>query len=173
MSSKRTVAIDVETTGLSPARGDRVIEVAAVKMSNGCFDAVFNKLININAPIPRGAQKIHGITNDMLVKALQPDKVWLEFLDFIGESILIGHNVLFDMKFIRFELQLLDMSLSNSYQCTLDMSRKVLPNLKSYKLENVSKHVLGTIPPEIRLHRALGDAMLAGLVWSTLIEKNQ
>ena len=173
MSSKRTVAIDVETTGLSPARGDRVIEVAAVKMANGCFDAVFNKLININAPIPRGAQKIHGITNDMLVKALQPDKVWLEFLDFIGESILIGHNVLFDMKFIRFELQLLDMSLSNSYQCTLDMSRKVLPNLKSYKLENVSKHVLGTIPPEIRLHRALGDAMLAGLVWSTLIEKNQ
>lgn len=173
MSSKRAFAIDVETTGLSPERGGRVIEVAAVEITKGSFNAAFSKLINTNTPVPRRVQKIHGITDDMLVEACLPHEAWLGFLDFIGASTLIGHNVLFDMKFVRFELQLLGMSLSNSYQCTLDMSRKILPNLKSYKLENVSRYVLGTIPPEIRLHRALGDAMLAGLVWSVLIEKNQ
>ncbi|ACF46441.1 MAG: 3'-5' exonuclease [Prosthecochloris sp.] len=172
LRSGRVIAVDVETTGLSPRRGDRVIEVAAVAIVNGVIEEHFCCLINVNAPIPTVVQKIHGITPELLAGEKPPEAVWPEFLKFIGSNILIAHNAPFDISFIRNELRFLGLSLLNGSQCTLAFSRKKFPQLKNHKLENVARHVLGGMPKGIKLHRASGDALLTAMIWQ-VIENTQ
>ncbi len=166
----RFVAVDVETTGLSPFRGDRVIEVAAVAVLNGCIVERYCHLINVNAPIPFDVQKIHGITSELLSGEQSPETVWPNFLAFIGTSTLIAHNAPFDISFIRNELRLLGLPLSNPCQCTLEISRHEFPELKSHKLENVARHVLKKMPKGIKLHRASGDALLTAMIWQAITQ---
>ena len=90
------------------------------------------------------------------------------FLAFIGVSTLIAHNAPFDISYIRNELMLLGLLLSNSYQCTLEISRYEFPELKSHKLENVARHLLKEMPKGIKLHRAFGDALLTAMIWQKI-----
>lgn len=169
----RLVAVDVETTGLSPFRGDRVIEVAAVAIVNRCIEERYCSLINVNAPIPLDVQKIHGITSELLSGEQSPETVWPNFLAFIGTSTLIAHNAPFDISFIRNELRLLGLPLSNPCQCTLEISRHKFPELKNHKLENVARHVLKKMPNGIKLHRASGDALLTAMIWQAIVRTQQ
>jgi DNA polymerase-3 subunit epsilon len=169
----RFVAVDVETTGLSPFRGDRVIEVAAVAIVNRCIEERYCCLINVNAPIPLDVQKIHGITSELLSGEQPPETVWPNFLAFIGNSTLIAHNAPFDISFISNELRLLGLPLSNPCQCTLEISRYKFPELKNHKLENVARHVLKEMPKGIKLHRASGDALLTAMIWQAIVSTQQ
>lgn len=166
----RFVAVDVETTGLSPFRGDRVIEIAAVAIVNRCIEEHYSCLIKVNAPIPLDVQKIHGITSELLSGEQPPEIVWPNFLAFIGSSTLIAHNAPFDISFISNELRLLGLPLSNPFQCTLEISRHEFPELKSHKLENVAQHVLKEMPKGIKLHRASGDALLTAMIWQAITQ---
>jgi len=118
------VALDVETTGLSPQNGDRVIEIGAVAIENQSIIAEFSSLIDIDKRIPWQVQQVHGITNEMLEGEPKPDEVWSEFYNFITKSTLVAHNASFDVGFLRHEFALLGMSLNNRFLCTLKMSRK-------------------------------------------------
>jgi DNA polymerase III subunit epsilon len=164
----RYVAIDVETSGISLLRGSRVIEVAAVELRGGKVVAEFASLINVVCDIHPAATRVHGITRRMLHGSPGPDEVWRGFLDFAGNSPLIAHNASFDLGFVRHELGLLRLSLPNRGICTLRLARRSLPQLSSHRLESVARNVLGGIPDDCRLHRALGDARLAARVWLAL-----
>ena len=120
----RYVALDVETTGLSPKNGDRVIEIGAVAIENQGIIAKFSSLIDVDKMIPWQVQKVHGITNEMLYGEPKPDEVLPEFYEFIAGSILVAHNASFDIGFLKHEFALLGMSLNNRSLCTLKMSRK-------------------------------------------------
>ena len=109
----RYVALNVETTGLSPKSGDRVIEIGAVAIEDRCIVAELNSLIHAGKSIPWQAQQVHGITNEMLEGEPKPDEVWPEFYKFIAGSILIAHNASFDIGFLTHEFALLGMSLNN------------------------------------------------------------
>jgi len=161
----RHVAIDVETSGLSPYRGGRVIEVAAVEVLNGKTGAEFSSLVNVPCRIHHAARRVHGISGRALMNAPTPDTVWPNFLDFVGRSTLIAHNAVFDLSFIRHEFSLLGLFLTNRNICTLRLSRRLLPELSNHSLESVAGHLLGEIPEDCRLHRALGDARLAARIW--------
>jgi len=161
----RHVALDVETTGLSPKNGDRVIEIGAVAIKNQGIVDQFSSLIDARKMIPWRVQQVHGITNEMLEGEPKPDEVWSEFYKFIAGSILIAHNAGFDFGFLRHEFALLRMSLNNRFLCTLKMSRKRYPHLPNHKLETVSRYLLGKSANQMQMHRALDDAKLAGMIW--------
>jgi len=161
----RHVAVDIETTGLYPQRGARVIEIGAVAIEGWKCVAEFESLINCGKRIPARAQKVHGISTEMLVGQAGPEEALQSFLRFISRSILVAHNAKFDIKFLRYELGRLGLGLNNSYVCTMKMSRRCFPHLANHRLESVAQHLFGELSSGIRLHRALDDARLTAKVW--------
>lgn len=162
---QRVVVVDVETSGLSPQRGDRVIEIGAVAVSDGSVGEEFHTLIDVDCRIHWAAERVHGISRSMLIGNLMPEYAWESFLEFVRDSPLVAHNARFDLAFIRHEAARIGRCLGNQVHCSLELSRRRFPNLASHKLEAVARHLLGGIPEDCRLHRALGDARLLARVW--------
>jgi len=170
MVGKPICAVDVETSGLFPSNGDRVIECAAVIIKNREIHSEFHTLINAPCKIKHDAHRIHGITQQMLLSAPSPGEAWSVFSKFIGDLPLLAHNAQFDQGFIRCEFLRLGLRISNHFTCTLARARKRFPSLPNHRLETVARHVLGKIPKECQLHRALGDARLVARVWMDMEE---
>ncbi len=166
------VVFDLETTGLSPLRGARVIEIGAVKIEDGEITDKFQSLVNPRITIPAFLSGINGITDAMLEDQPKSEEIFPQFQKFINSAILVAHNAKFDMSFLRAELAHLELDLMNRYQCTLQMSRQRFPELSNYRLETVANYVLGTIPENLTLHRALGDAQLTALVWLEMMKRD-
>lgn len=164
-SSHRHVIFDLETTGLSPQRGDRVVEIGAIAVENGSAAQEFHSLINIGKKIPLQAQAIHGINNEMIRKEKKAEEVFPDFLSFIKDSVLVAHNASFDCRFLRYELGRLGLPFDNKHICTLKLSRKLYPKLANHRLETVYRHLVGNLPSEANLHRALDDARLVADIW--------
>lgn len=167
----RYVIVDVETTGLLPARGDRVIEIGAVAVEGGVIIAEFNSLINVGRSVPIQAQRVHGINNAMLTGQPSPKDVFPRFYEFVSGAVIIGHNARFDIDFLRHELGRLGLGLNNHLICTLELSRRLLPHLPDHRLETVARHLLGSLPEGMKLHRALDDARLTAQVWLAMEER--
>lgn len=161
------VVMDVETTGLSPQRGGRIVEIAAIAVEEGLVVAEFSSLVSIDRPIPLPAQRIHGITNLMLVGQPAAESVMPRFLDFAAGSVVVGHNIQFDVNFVRHELARLGFRFDNRTICTLKMSRKCFPMLPDHKLSTVARHVFGRSPAG-HSHRALEDARLTARLWMAM-----
>ncbi|MBU1054148.1 MAG: 3'-5' exoribonuclease [Proteobacteria bacterium] len=170
LSSDRYVVFDVETTGFNPQHGARVIEIGAVHIENGHIISEFKSLINCGKTIPKQTQKVHGITDEMLFGEPAPEEVFPDFIKFISKSTLVAHNAVFDIRFLRYELSRLGFALNNDYLCTLNMSRTLFPELQNHKLLTVAKHVLGDIPENLCLHRALDDARLTAMIWMEMVK---
>jgi DNA polymerase-3 subunit epsilon len=165
LALQRTIIFDVETSGLSPSTGGRVIEIGAAAVVAGEIEAEFSTLIHVDCDIHWAAERVHGISRAMLRGQPSPAEVWPAFLDFAGNAPLVAHNARFDESFLRFELERLGMVLRNPIHCSLIASRRRFPRLANHRLETVARHVLGEIPADCRLHRALGDARLLARVW--------
>jgi len=168
--AERQVIIDVETTGMSAARGGRVIEIGAVAIEAGRIVAELGTLIDTGAEISYGAWRVHGISAAMLVGKPEPADVWGAFREFVGNAELVAHNSPFDSAFVRHELALLGQGLPNRWHCTVRLARRRLPQLPNHRLETVARHLLGDIPADCRLHRALDDARLTARVWLELMK---
>ncbi len=153
------VFFDVETTGLNPLNGDRVIEIAAVKVRRGETIDVFSSLVDPGTGVRLEAQEVNRITAEMLSGAPPPEEVFPRMLDFIGGACLVGHNVKFDLDFLCYELSLLKRKLRSETPAvdTLKMAREFLPHLTSHRLSDVAR-CLGVAVGET--HRALADVEL-------------
>jgi DNA polymerase-3 subunit epsilon len=163
MLNQPIVMLDFETTGLSPDMGDRITEVAALRIVGGKVVERYVSLINCNVRIPSFITGLTGITQAMVDGAPPVSTVVPELLDFIGGDTLSAHNASFDDKFLRAEAARL--GLTPGYQslvCSLKLSRRVFPNLASYKLGNLSGQ-LG-IRFNSAAHRAESDAEVAAQV---------
>lgn len=171
MKSQRFIAFDVETTGLSPSRGDRIIEIGAVALEGERISEEFHSLISVKKHIPLVAQQIHGITNEMLAGQPSSAEVMSGFKKFIRSNALVAHNAKFDMGFISREFLRLSMGLSNPYHCTLELSRSLYPKLINHKLKTVYRHLFGRIPGQTMCHRALDDARLVAQIWLVIANK--
>lgn len=166
-----TVVLDVETSGLAAAR-DRVIEIGAVRIEAGRIVAEYDTLIGVDVPIHWAAQRVHGISREMLRGEPPPETVWPEVARFAGESLIVGHNVQFDLRFIRQELYRCGLELRNRSKCTVHLARRLLPHLPDHRLETVARHLLGELPADCRRHRALDDARLTARIWLELTGKS-
>lgn len=157
------VAFDTETTGVNPHR-DRIVELAAVKYQDGKIIDERTWLVNPGRPIPSWAQKVHGITTEMVKNEPKFKDIYAEFLEFIGGSVLVAHNAPFDISFINTEVRLAHLeSPPNLVIDSLGLFRTWFPNLKSYSLEKVATSV--DIPKDI-FHRALADSMYVALIFN-------
>jgi len=166
----RYVAVDVETTGLSPFRGDRVIEIGAVAIEGNELKEEFHSRIDSGHRISRQAEKVHGITNKELEGAPKPDEVFPAFNQFIRDSVMVAHNARFDMEFLRQEYRRLGFELRSRSRCTLKLSRRLYPYLPNYKLDTVYHHLFGVADINIKRHRALDDARMAARIWLKMME---
>jgi len=170
-SADSVIAIDLETTGLYAASGDRVIEIGAVGIADGRVISEFDQLIHTPRRISRSVSRVHGIDKKKLQGQPLPHEVFPRFRDFIGNHVLITHNATFDLRFLRREFARLGIRLSNRFICTLKLAQSRLPGLPNYRLETVARHLLGGLPSDLQLHRALHDARLTARVWLEL-ERN-
>lgn len=149
---------DLETTGIS-ANMDDIIEISAVKVRNGVVQDTFSTLVNPGRHIPTQATKVNGITDQMVSEAPLIREAMTEFLRFVGEDILVGHNIQsFDMKFIYREVEeLFQETVSNDFIDTLHMARKCVPELKHHRLTDLAEH-FGISSKGA--HRALNDCVM-------------
>lgn len=132
------VAVDVETTGLSPVYNE-LIEVSAIKY-NGCKRIdTFSTLIKPSSEVPYHITRITGITNEMVEKSPGVETVMPELIDFIGDLTIVAHNACFDMGFLQ---NYSDQSFKeNKVVDTVRLSRKMHPGLPNHKLGTVAKHI--------------------------------
>lgn len=101
----REIILDTETTGLDPATGDRIVEIGAVELLNHLpTGRTFHVYINPERDMPREAEAVHGLSSAFLKDKPVFASVVQDFLDFIGDAVLIIHNASFDMAFINAEL---------------------------------------------------------------------
>ena len=153
------VIFDTETTGFHPELGDRIIEIAAVRVHNeSVTQETFESFINPHRIVPSESISVHGISNDMLAQAPEASEVIPKFLEFVGSDTLVAHNAEFDMAFLENELKLLEMShikLPNCL-CTVELSRQELPDLARHNLDTLTQHFGIHIE---RRHRALDDVL--------------
>lgn len=152
------VLFDLETTGIS-AEWDEIIEIAAVKVRGGKIAEEFSELVNPGKPIPLMASQVNHITDKMVAGADSIAKILPRFLEFIGEDVLVGHNIhSFDMKFIYRDCdRLFHKTISNSYVDTLALAKKAFPGWKHRRLGDLAEYY--HIPTQ-GAHRALQDCRM-------------
>lgn len=160
------VVFDLETTGISP-KTDEVIEISAVKVRAGRVVDEFQTLVNPGRQIPYGASSVNGITDDMVADAPPFCDVLRNFFDFIGDDVLVGHNIhSFDMKFLyRDAGKYFGMVPGNDYVDTLLLARRELPRLSHHRLVDLAEHY--HISAE-GAHRALNDCRMNQQVYECL-----
>jgi DNA polymerase-3 subunit epsilon len=152
--------LDFETTGLSPESGDRITEVAALRIAGGEIVDRYVSLVNCGVRIPAFITSLTGITQRMVDTAPPAEDVVPELIEFIGADTLAAHNASFDEKFLIAEGARLGHDCRHGgLVCSVKLSRRVLPGLASYRLGELAR-VLG-IAFSGTAHRAEADAEVA------------
>ena len=158
------VVVDLETTGLQPAK-DRILEIGAVKVENGEVKDTICTFINPRMAIPPFIQALTGITQDMVENAPTAEQAFYEFLDFCGDRDLMGHNLMFDYSFLKHQAANLKLSFEKRGIDTLKIARSVLPELESRSLTSLCEYF--QINRE-QAHRAFHDALATHEVYEQL-----
>ncbi|MBU0686490.1 MAG: 3'-5' exonuclease [Candidatus Margulisbacteria bacterium] len=160
------VIFDLETTGLEPTTCE-IIEIGAVKIENKEIKEIFNTLVFPLSPIPPHIEKITGISNEMVTGYPGIKNALNDFMQFIGNHILVAHNADFDVSFVKQHLKMeFDRELTNPSICTLQLARFLLPKLVNHKLHTIAHYF--KIETPVR-HRALGDCEITYQVWLKLL----
>ncbi len=155
--------IDFETTGLSPGKGDRVIEVAALKVTNNKIVDEYHSLMNPGFEISRRITSITGITNEMLEDAPSNSDVISSLTSFLDCSLLLAHNASFDSSFLNNELSLSKIKKSYQFTCSMRLARRVFPNSPNHRLATLLEY--RGIDYSGSLHRALSDVTATYKLW--------
>lgn len=160
------VVFDLETTGVNPDLDD-IIEISAVRVCGHRVADTCSTLVNPHRPIPASATQINGITDDMVKDAPDLKEAMERFLDFIGENVLVGHNIhTFDMNFVHDAAQrTLGRVPLNDYVDTLYMARSALPELSHHRLTDIAEHFRIETKGA---HRALQDCMMNQLCYEEM-----
>ncbi len=157
------LVVDVETTGLSAAAGDRICEIGAVKLRGLQMVESYGTLVNPQRPISPGASAVNNITNDMVAGAPPFTAVARRLADMMGHVVLVGYNLPFDLSFLKSEFRLAGVpSPSNPVIDALALARQLLPGLQRYPQDSVAS-IVGISRP-VR-HRALEDAKTTGALF--------
>jgi DNA polymerase III subunit epsilon len=159
---------DTETTGLEPSAGDEIIQIGATRIVNGRLlrNETFEQLVDPRRPLVRESIHIHGITEDLLRGQPIIDKVLPVFHRFCEETVLVGHNVAFDMRFLQMKEEATGVQFRQPVLDTLLLSAVIHPNQESHQLEAIAERLGVNV---IGRHTALGDAIVTGEVFLKMI----
>nr|WP_295786800.1 3'-5' exonuclease [Rhodoferax sp.] len=152
----RIAVIDFETTGLSPAMGDRATEIAIVMLEGGEVVERFQSLMNAGVRISSFIESFTGISNDMVAAAPPAAEVMAAASRFVGDAPMVAHNASFDRRYWTAELARLDLRAPQPFACTVLLSRRLYPEVRSHSLGAMA--AFHRLPSAGRAHRALADA---------------
>ncbi|TYB33100.1 MAG: 3'-5' exonuclease [Flexistipes sinusarabici] len=191
LSELEFTVFDTETTGLSPYKGAKLVEIGAVKIKKGLsldLNSTFTRLINPKVSIPYSAYKIHKISNDKVIDAPDISEVLPEFSEFTENTVAVAHNAKFDYKFIDYFMK------EHNMQCnivnildTLSLTRLLFPEIGRYNLDRLidyfslyelteeavkgfhTENMFGN--DKHYRHRALYDAINTAFIFIKCVEK--
>jgi DNA polymerase III epsilon subunit family exonuclease len=162
------VVLDVEAAQerKMPAR---IIEIGAYRVRGGKVLDEFETLINPETSVPKFLANLTGISDEMLISAPKFAEMARAFLDFIGDAILVAHNANFDLPLLNREINRVFAGhrLRNTHLCTVDLARRLVPQLDSHRLDSVAAYFQVDIP---RRHRAADDALATARVFLRLLD---
>lgn len=161
---KNYVVIDLEMTGLN-AKHHKILEVAAVRVRDKKIVAEISRLIHQELPLEQEITELTGITDEMLSDAEKEELVLDEFFEFLGNDILVGHNVIFDYGFLKQAAVNRKMTFEREAADTLKIARRCLPAEQKKDLESLC--VFKKIPMGHH-HRALDDVKATQLLYEIL-----
>ena len=157
------VALDLETTGLD-IRQDKIIEIGMIRFDGAKILETYQTFINPDRPIPPAVSQLTHITNPMVSSAPHILDVLDEVSDFVGSDAIVGHNVLFDLSFLR-RYKILT---KNRFTDTYDLASVLLPRAGRYKLSALAEQF--GIDAEGK-HRAVADCTMTLKLYNKLIEQ--
>ena len=167
---KKVIVFDIETTGLYPEQGSRIIEIAAVPIIDEeiALEYAYESFVNPLQKIPPEITRINHITNRMVENAQTIDVVLPEFFNYIQDNPLVAHNALFDIGFLRYYSTSLDLeNIQNRVIDTYNLSRALFVHSKHHTLDALLKR-LGIPFKSNKRHRALEDACLTARAFLAL-----
>ncbi|HEY3104160.1 MAG TPA: exonuclease domain-containing protein [Pyrinomonadaceae bacterium] len=163
------VVLDVEATHdrKVPAR---IIELGGYRVRGGEILDEFETLIDPEANVPWFLANLTGISDEMLMTAPKFETIAHDWLNFIGDSVLVAHNANFDLPLLNREIGRVfpGYRLRNSHLCTVDLTRRLVPQLESHRLDSVAAYFSVDIP---RRHRAADDALATARVFLRLLDE--
>jgi DNA polymerase-3 subunit epsilon len=161
--------LDVETTGGSPA-DSAITELGALRFQGGECVGTFHTLVNPGCAIPPFITILTGITQPMVVEAPAMGEVLPSFLEFLGEAVVVGHNVRFDLRFLNAAaLELGYGRLPNRWVDTAGLARRLIrEEVRNLRLETLAAHLRSPHRPS---HRAFEDARATAWVFHALLER--
>ncbi len=149
------VFLDIETTGLDPEKGAKIVEIAMLKVCGG-IEERYESLVNPGQLIPSECSKIHAICDNMVKNSPSFDEIAVDVFSFIGHSVIVCHNAPFDLLFIHRELYRAGVPAKNArYIDTLKLARQYF-SFDSNKLGNIADSI--GVETELR-HRAMSDVL--------------
>jgi DNA polymerase-3 subunit epsilon len=159
---------DTETTGLEPSAGDEIIAIGAVRIVNARLlsGEVFDQLVDPRRPLQPASMKIHGIRPEMLQGQPTIERVLPAFHKFCEDTVLVGHNAAFDMRFLRLKEEALGVRFAHPVLDTLLLSALLHENLASHQLEAIAARFGVNTAGR---HTAVGDAIMTGEVFLRMI----
>jgi DNA polymerase III epsilon subunit family exonuclease len=164
------VAFDTETTGFSP-EDDRVIEVGAVKFRNGRVIEERSWLLDPKRYIPKGVQRVHGISNEDVKGQSAFKEFYPEFEEFIDGAVLMAHNARFDVSFMSAEIRRAGLARPrNPVIDSLRLFRRWFPASESHDLSSVAEYA--KVRTDV-LHRAAADSLYVVLIFEKGLRKRK
>lgn len=169
LSKASFVVFDLETTG-AKAPPCRITEIGAYRITKGELAESFSSLVNPEMPIPEFITSLTGISDAMVSDAPRFEDIGGEFIDFIGDSILVAHNAPFDLGFLDHEIGRIypEYRLGNPSLCTVQLSRRLLPNIENHKLNTVANYFSIDL---VNHHRAGDDAKATARIFINLLDQ--
>jgi len=163
------VVFDLETTG-AKTPPCRITEIGAYRVRHGKITGEFHTLINPETMIPIFISQLTGITDKMVRQAPKFRDIAADFLDFIGDSVLVAHNAHFDIRFLNHEIGRIyaNYRVANPHLCTVQLSRKLLPHIDNHRLNTVAEYFSVAL---INHHRASEDARATAHIFVNLLEE--
>jgi DNA polymerase III subunit epsilon len=159
--------VDVETTGMRSGADDRVTEIAVVVVQGGRREVVFDSLVNPGRPIPRAVCAITNITDEMVRHAPTFAEVADDVLAALAGRVFVAHNARFDWGFVSAELRRArGLLLDGPRLCTVRLARRLVRDVRSCGLDNLSQHFGFENPAR---HRAAGDALVTAELLGRLL----
>jgi DNA polymerase-3 subunit epsilon len=161
------VVLDFETTGLSPERGDRAIEVGAVRLEQGRVAGHFQQLINPGRRVNPFIERYTGISNAMLRDAPSGEEVMRELIAFLGDGDLVAHNASFDRRVLDAEMARAGCGQPQRFACSMLVARRLFPEAPNHKLGSLVAH--RNIRSDGVFHRALADSEMTARLWLDMV----
>jgi DNA polymerase-3 subunit epsilon len=168
LDSLTYTVFDTETTGLHPAQGDEIVSIGAVRIVNGRLlrQETYEQLVDPGRPVPAVSRQVHGITDDMLEGAPGIRTVLPAFAAFADASVLVGHNVAFDLQFLKLKEAEAGVAFTQPVLDTLLLSPVVHPDHPDHSLEAIAGRLGVSV---LGRHTALGDAIVTGEIFVRLL----